>query len=169
MDARSVMYSMEVFDEIEEAVQSMGMTVQRLDLDLCKGVPTALIGFEDEMPGWRVACNVMLTHADHINTGFLQLCSPLTAPAPERRQDLHAYVDAVNEQFMMAWLSVMGDCICIKHVTALEPEEELPASHFQTTLMIFLREMELLGDDARMLASGELSLEDALKNRQVIA
>ena len=90
MDENSLAYSMDVLGEMAEALEPIGMTVEKQDPKETEGIPTGLIRPEGE-GGWTITCNVVPTHKDNVSTTFVQLCIPITPPCPEQREELEKF------------------------------------------------------------------------------
>lgn len=162
MDQTSLDYAMSVLEEIEGALKPIGMTVERLDTADTEGIPTGVIRPEGENPVWEIACTVVPTHRDNVSTTYVQLYLQLTPPCPERRSELERYAWCRNGQMLLGTLLVFQDCLCFKHVMALEPAVALEESHFQAAVFAFCQQAELLARQGRAVCQGMQTVEEAL-------
>ena len=161
MDQESLEYGMDVLDEIAQAVAPIGMTVEKQDPKDTVGIPTGLIRPEGA-GGWTVTCSVVPTHKDDVSTTFVQLSIPLTAPCPERREELERLAQAANAQFLMGTLVMAGDALWMKYVAVLEPTIALEESHMQAAVFAFCQQGEALATRARAVCRDGLTAAEAL-------
>ena len=161
MDQESLEYGMDVLDEIAQAVAPIGMTVEKQDPKDTEGIPTGLIRPEGA-GGWTVTCAVVPTHKDSVSTTFVQLSIPLTAPCPERREELERFTQAANAQFLMGTLVTAGGALWMKYVVVLEPAIALEESHMQAAVFAFCQQGEALATRARAVCRDGKTAEEAL-------
>lgn len=163
MDRESLEYSKKVFDEIETAVTQLDGHLVRLEPQQTGDIPTGLIGTFHSPDGhpWDIACNVIPTHANNLSTTFIQLYLQLCQPSAERGNELAELARRCNEGFMLGSLLVFADCLCMKYILALDPQEPLSIEHFQTTLVAFVRQAGAYAHLAEKVCSG-MSAEQAL-------
>ena len=161
MDQESLEYGMDVLDEIAQAVAPIGMTVEKQDSRDTEGIPTGLIRPEGA-GNWAVTCAVVPTHKDDVSTTFVQLSIPLTAPCPERREELERFAQAANAQFLMGTLVVAGDALWMKHVVVLEPTIAMEESHMQAAVFALCQQGEVLAVRARAICRDGLTAAEAL-------
>ena len=162
MDQASLDYAMSVLEEIGGAVRPIGMTLEKLNTARTEGVPTGVIRPEGDSPAWEVTCNVVPTHRDSVSTTYVQLCLQLTAPCPERRSELERYAWSRNSQMLLGTLLVFRDCLCYKHVMALEPTAALEASHFQAAVFAFCQQGEVLAQQGQAICQGLRTVDEVL-------
>lgn len=161
MDQKSLDYGMSVLDEIGAAVAPIGMTVEKQDPRDTEGIPTGRIRPEGA-GGWTVTCSVVPTHKDDVSTTFVQLSIPLTAPCPERREELERFAQAANAQFLMGTLVMAGDALWMKYVAVLEPTIAMEESHMQAAVFAFCQQGEALATRARAVCRDGKTAEEAL-------
>ena len=161
MDQESLEYGMDVLDEIAQAVAPIGMTVEKQDPKDTEGIPTGLIRPEGA-GGWTVTCAVVPTHKDSVSTTFVQLSIPLTAPCPERREELERFTQAANAQFLMGTRVTAGDALWMKYVVVLEPAIAMEESHMQAAVFAFCQQGEALATRARAVCRDGLTAAEAL-------
>ena len=161
MDQKSLDYGMSVLDEIGAAVAPIGMTVEKQDSRDTEGIPTGLIRPEGA-GGWAVTCAVVPTHKDSVSTTFVQLSIPLTAPCPERREELERFAQAANAQFLMGTLVTAGDALWMKYVVVLEPAIAMEESHMQAAVFAFCQQAEALAIRAQAICRDGKTAAEAL-------
>ena len=161
MDQESLEYGMDVLDEIARAVAPIGMRVEKQDPKDTEGIPTGLIRPEGE-GGWTITCSVVPTHKDNVSTTFVQMSIPLTAPCPERREELERFAQAGNQQFLMGTLLVAEDYLWMKYVVVLEPAIAMEESHMQAAVFAFCQQAEVLATRARAVCQGTKTAAEAL-------
>lgn len=167
MDQKSIQYSMSVFDEIEAAIEPMGLVLTRVDLEKSQGIPTGVIGFPNGAKGWAISCNVVPTHVNEINTTFVQLYQQLSTPFPEKRSELERFIKGAHEKFLLGCLLLSNDCLCMKYVFALDPAQALGHAHFRTAIFAFCRHSETFALRARAICDGTMTVEQALASSAV--
>ena len=161
MDQESLEYGMDVLDEIARAVAPIGMCVEKQDPKDTEGIPTGLIRPEGE-GGWTITCSVVPTHKDNVSTTFVQMSTLLTAPCPERREELERFAQAGNQQFLMGTLLVAEDYLWMKYVVVLEPAIAMEESHMQAAVFAFCQQAEVLATRARAVCQGTKTAAEAL-------
>ena len=161
MDQESLEYGMDVLDEIARAVAPIGMCVEKQDPKDTEGIPTGLIRPEGE-GGWTITCSVVPTHKDNVSTTFVQMSTLLTAPCPERREELERFAQAGNQQFLMGTLLVAEDYLWMKYVVVLEPAIAMEESHMQAAVFAFCQQAEALAIRARAICRDGLTAAEAL-------
>lgn len=161
MDQESLEYGMDVLDEIARAVAPIGMRVEKQDPKDTEGIPTGLIRPEGE-GGWTITCSVVPTHKDNVSTTFVQMSTLLTAPCPERREELERFAQAGNQQFLMGTLLVAEDYLWMKYVVVLEPAIAMEESHMQAAVFAFCQQAEVLATRARAVCQGTKTAAEAL-------
>lgn len=162
MDKDSLMYGMDVLDEINGALEPIGLTVRKLDAEETQGLPVGLIVPTGENPSFSITCHVLPTHKDQVSTTFVQLFLPLTEPCPEKLEEMEKFAKECNSRFLLGTLFVYQDCLSMKYVTALEPTIALEGAHFQAAVFAFLQQAEEIGKKAQALCRGEITLEQVL-------
>ncbi len=164
MDTQSLEYSKGLLDEIEAAIAPLELKLTRLEPEQTGGIPTGLIGALKGPDGsrWEIACNVIPSHVDELSTAFVQLYLQLTAPAPDRQGELADFVRGCNEQFIVGSLLLFSGCLCMKYTLTLDPEQPLPAEHFQSALVAFVRQAGAYARLGGEIAAGRLSAAEAL-------
>lgn len=162
MDQVSLDYAESVLEEIDGAVRPIGMNLEKLDTARTQGIPTGIIRPEGGKPAWEITCNVAPTHRDNISTTFVQLCIQLTAPCPERREELERYAQRCNRQMLLGTLVMLQDCLCYKHTMALEPSAALEESHFQAAVFAFCQQAEQLSRQGQSVAQGVRTVDEVL-------
>ena len=161
MDQESLEYGMDVLDEIARAVAPIGMCVEKQDPKDTEGIPTGLIRPEGE-GGWTITCSVVPTHKDNVSTTFVQMSTLLTAPCPERREELERFAQAGNQQFLMGTLLVAEDYLWMKYVVVLEPAIAMEESHMQAAVFAFCQQAEVLAIRARAICRDGKTAAEAL-------
>ena len=161
MDQESLEYGMDVLDEIARAVAPIGMCVEKQDPKDTEGIPTGLIRPEGE-GGWTITCSVVPTHKDNVSTTFVQMSTLLTAPCPERREELERFAQAGNQQFLMGTLLVAEDYLWMKYVVVLEPAIAMEESHMQAAVFAFCQQAEVLATRVRAVCQGTKTAAEAL-------
>ena len=161
MDQESLEYGMDVLDEIARAVAPIGMCVEKQDPKDTEGIPTGLIRPEGE-GGWTITCSVVPTHKDNVSTTFVQMSTLLTAPCPERREELERFAQAGNQQFLMGTLLVAEDYLWMKYVVVLEPAIAMEESHMQAAVFAFCQQAEALAIRARAICRDGKTAAEAL-------
>ena len=162
MDEQSLAYGMSVLDEIEGAIRPIGMSLRKLDPAETQGIPTGVIQPDGGEAGWRISCSVVPTHRDNVSTTFVQLYVQLTAPCPERREELERLARAGNRQFLMGTLVVSEDSRWMKYVAVLEPTIAMEESHMQAAVFAFCQQAEVLATRARAVCRVGMTAEEAL-------
>ena len=97
MDKDSLMYGMDVLDEISGALEPIGLTVRKLDAEETQGLPVGLIVPIGEEPAFSITCHVLPTHKDQVSTTFVQLFLPLTEPCPEKLEEMEAICQRMQQ------------------------------------------------------------------------
>ena len=161
MDENSLAYSMDVLGEMAEALEPIGMTVEKQDPKETEGIPTGLIRPEGE-GGWTITCNVVPTHKDNVSTTFVQLCIPITPPCPEQREELEKFARMGNGQFLMGTLLMAEDVLLMKYMIVLEPTIAMEESHVQAAVFAFCQQGEILARRAGGICRGEWTATKAL-------
>lgn len=161
MDEKSLEYSMSVLDDIREALEPMGMSLEKLDPEQTRGIPTGILRM-GAGGGWEISCNVVPTHRDSVSTTFVQLYVQLTPPSPQWREELERYAAACNASFLLGTLLVFQDCLCMKYVMALEPTIALEESHVQAAVFAFCQQAEDFARQGNAIAQGTRTVEEAL-------
>lgn len=161
MDENSLAYSMDVLSEMAEALEPIGMTVEKQDTKETEGIPTGLIRPEGE-GGWTITCNVVPTHKDNVSTTFVQLSIPLTPPCPEEREELEKFAKLCNGQFLMGTFLMAGNALYMKYTIVLEPTIAMEESHVQAAVFAFCQQGEALARRAQGICRGEMTAEEAL-------
>ena len=161
MDENSLAYSMDVLGEMAEALEPIGMTVEKQDPKETEGIPTGLIRPEGE-GGWTITCNVVPTHKDNVSTTFVQLCIPITPPCPEQREELEKFARLGNGQFLMGTLLMAEDVLLMKYMIVLEPTIAMEESHVQAAVFAFCQQGEILARRAGGICRGEWTATKAL-------
>ena len=162
MDENSLTYGMGVLDEMAGALGRIAMEVEKLDPAETDGIPTGLIRPEGGKGGWEITCAVVPTHRDDVSTTFVQLFVPLTAPCPERREELEKFALGCNGQFLMGTLLVSRDSLCMKYLIVLEPTIAMEESHVQAAVFAFVQQTDALALRAQGICRGEMTAEEAL-------
>ena len=161
MDENSLRYGLNVLGELGEALAPIGMTVERRDPGETEGIPTGLIRPEGA-GDWAITCAVVPTHRDNVSTTFVQLSLPLTAPCPERREELEKFARLCGGQFLMGTLLMAGDILLMKYVIVLEPTIAMEESHIQAAVFAFCQQGETLARRAGGICRGEWTAQEAL-------
>lgn len=162
MDENSLNYSMDVLDEMAEALEPIDLVVEKLDVAQTEGIPTGLIRPKEGKGGWEISCAVVPTHRDNVSTTYVQLSLALTAPCPERREELEKFARLCSGQFLMGTLFMAGDVLFMKYVIVLEPTIAMEESHIQATVFAFCQQGETLAQRAQRICRGEWTAEEAL-------
>ena len=165
MDQESLEYGMEVLDEMGEALKPISMTVEKLDPAETGGLPTGLIRPQGTENGWTVICTVVPTHHGEVSTTFVQLSVPLTAPCPERQQELERYGEECNRQFQMGTLTVFQASLHMKYTIVLEPTVAMEEAHIQAAVFAFCQQAETLAHWAQGICQGTMTVEEAMTAR----
>ena len=161
MDENSLAYSMDVLDEMAEALHPIGMTVEKQDPKETGDIPTGLIRPEGE-GDWTITCNVVPTHKDNVSTTFVQLSIPIAPPCPEQREELEKFARLGNGQFLMGTLLMVGDVLLMKYVIVLEPTIAMEESHVQAAVFAFCQQGETLARRAGGICRGKWTAAEAL-------
>ena len=162
MDENSLQYSMDVLDEMAEALEPIDMAVEKLDVAQTGGIPTGIIRPKEGDGGWAITCNVVPTHKDNVSTTFVQLSIPITAPCPEYRGELEQFALGCNGQFLMGTFLVSGDALYMKYTIVLEPAIAMEGSHTQAAVFAFCQQAEALALRAQGICRGEMTAQEAL-------
>ncbi|MGO5115165.1 hypothetical protein ACTQ33_09060 [Candidatus Avoscillospira sp. LCP25S3_F1] len=162
MDEQSLTYGMSVLEEIREALEPMGMTLEPLPAEETKGIPTGIIRMGDAPGGWEISCNVLPTHRENLSTTFVQFYLPLTPACPAQRAELERFAAACNSRFLLGTLLVFQDCLCMKYTMALEPAIVMEEAHLRTTVFAFCQQAEDIAPLGQAIGQGALTADEAL-------
>ena len=163
MDDEAIQHCMRVLDEIGDAVEKVGMVLQRADLKDTPGIPSGVITFPDSRSEtWAIACSMLMTPVMGIPTVFVQLFMLLTMPQPEKRYLLEMFIEGCDKKFMLADLGIFDDSLGMQYILALSPDTAISAEHFQSTLGTFVCQARAINQVAVGLCNGTLTMEQAL-------
>lgn len=166
MDKDTLRLAMDAIEELEGALEPVGLRLRRLDLEQSGGYPTVLIG-AGKKDGEDIVCNVLPVHMGGLDVMFIQFYLTLTAPAPEeRRQALERFVKEANERFMLGSLLVFRGGLQMRYALALDPAVGLEEAHVQTAVAAFLHQGAVYGKLAGAIIDGTMTVEAALEHRE---
>lgn len=166
MDEQSLTYGMSVLEEIRDALEPMGMTLETMPAAETKGIPTGIIRMGDTPGFWEISCSVLPTHRDQISTTFVQFYLPLTPACPDQRAELERYAAACNSRFLLGTLLVFQDSLCMKYTLALEPTIVMEDAHLRATVFAFCQQAEDFARQGQAIVRGALTAEAALSGQQ---